>query len=652
MPLNAIYEIGKIVSQDKDQLDSLIKVIKVSDKNDYKNFNLKIVFDLKENQIIISNDWLSDYKPDDIKKYSYCGNNSARGKQYYLTRLASNGLKYVCGKMFLDLRKKMSELGLNSDENNLYKLLNLLIASDLYDEENQQVIFSKIKTDEPVVTDEISVEILKKMLFGTQKKDVFGKNIYLIIPTIRTETDEIFVLPETPEYKEVVLSKLNKNQVENKKMIPPGYSFCYICQKEVPASSSFISAFPRDAISKIFITQKINYASLFEKANYDKNYKFCEKCRDILLNAEKYIKNNLNFKMANVSTFVIPAFLVRNLEVGYEKNIRSVKRQVELAFSKNTLELFIESLEVEMGFLGFDFPVTLTFLSYETDGNSFKIINLIKDIPEFNFIKLTRTFIDEHSNFIDKIKKFNLNTIFKLIPVKHDKKGGASSKRNNVLELYSNLFNLNPISAKTLYSYFCQALYFNYYNQGNIYKNLFKYDSFDFAIYNFFYYYLILFNTLKKLNLIFEDYRMEAKTAFKKSSQDDKEKFVTQQGFNEQQQALFYLGLLINQVGYSQSKAGHHHKPILNKINYQGMTKKDIQRLYLEVFEKLVQYRSLYPTVESDHRKFKENFDRNFDKWQLNDEENIFFLLSGYAYKIGTLVKSEKNQPEDDPTEN
>ncbi len=117
---------------------------------------------------------------------------------------------------------------------------------------------------------------------------------------------------------------------------------------------------------------------------------------------------------------------------------------------------------------------------------------------------------------------------------------------------------------------------------------------------------------------------------------NEKEKFLNGQGFNEQQQALFFLGNLVNQVGYAQFKAGHKHKPILAKINYQGMSKNDIKRLFLEVFEKLVQYRLLYQNVENDNSKFKELFDRNFNNWQLNDEENVFFLLSGYAYNMST----------------
>ena len=157
---------------------------------------------------------------------------------------------------------------------------------------------------------------------------------------------------------------------------------------------------------------------------------------------------------------------------------------------------------------------------------------------------------------------------------------------------------------------------------------------------------------MKRLNLFFEENKMENSLESTEIQQDEKQKFLNQQGFNEQKQALFYLGCLINQVGYAQSKKENKQKRILNKINYQGMTKNDIKRLYLEVFEKLVQYRKLFPDVEKDNSKFKELFDRNFENWKLNDEENVFFLLSGYAYKMSSINKSADNNKETNNIEN
>ncbi len=656
MPLSALYEIGKIVSKDKDELDSLIEPINLKKKQlERENYNLKILFDLKNNSIEISKDLLSEFKTEDVKCYLYCGNNSARAKQYFLTRLASKGLKYTLGKMFFDLREKMKELSLNK-ENKLFEIVDEVIKSELYDydkndnrvdEENKKFHLNKINSDEKINDDNITEEMIKRIIFGKQRNEYAGKNLQLIIPMVKLKNGEEYILPKCDEYKELLL--LTSRQYKDKEMFKNKY--CYVCNREVHSSSSHISKFPRDAITKIFITDKTNYASQFDKNNYDKNYQFCENCKNILLNAEKFIKNNLRFTMAGVSTFIIPSFLIKDLDIQYENGINAIKERVELAFYGETLSNFIESLQSDVHFLGKDIPMNLTFLNYETDGNSFKIVGLMKDIPDFNFIKLIRILNEEHLKFIDEIKYFNLNMIYKIIPLKFGKMG-ISSTRNNVLELYNNLLNFRKISNKVLYSYFCQALYCSFYEQFKMYKNLLQTGSFDYAIHNLFFYYLILFNTMKRLNLFFEENKMENSLKSTEIQKDKKQKFLDQQGFNEQQQALFYLGCLINEVGIAQYNAKHKHKPILNKINYQGMTKNDIKRLFLEVFEKLVQYRKLSSYVEKDNSKFKKLFDRNFENWQLNDEENVFFLLSGYAYKMSSINKSTDNNKETNNIEN
>lgn len=143
---------------------------------------------------------------------------------------------------------------------------------------------------------------------------------------------------------------------------------------------------------------------------------------------------------------------------------------------------------------------------------------------------------------------------------------------------------------------------------------------------------------------------MDVLTVEKDKTIDKKEQFLLNQGFNEQQKALFYLGDMINQVGNCQYFAGHDHKPILNKITYQGMSLKEIKRLYIDVFEKLVQYNKRDKALfycEKSNSKFKEYFDRNENNWKLSDEENVFYLLSGYAFNVkGKSDSSNQNTNE------
>ncbi len=641
MPLNALFQIGKIVSSEKDELDMQTKEIKIDKKQEnQEDINLKIVFDLKHQKIIISPENVGGFKPEDIKNYLYCGNNAARDKQYLLTREASKGLKYVWGKMLFDLKLKMIELKLNQSTNRLYQIVEDILASPLYINKSgqQHINFSLLvdKHGELVKFDKspdgpLDIEI-KQALYGADKKDIAGKNLVLIVPACRTMEDELVVLPQLNEYRELLLARL-KTGKSDPNIAASSDGYCYVCQMPVQATCKHLGNFPRDSISKIFITDKINYAPTYNGNDFDRNYKFCESCRNRLLNAEKYVKNHLNFRLAGTSAYIIPAFLVSDLGIDYEKSIRTVKEKVDIAFNAETLKVFIDSIEAELSFLGSNVPINLNFLVYESDGNSIKIIEYIRDISEFKFIKMNRIFAEEHLKFKQQVKFFNLGTIYHLIPLKFGKDGRASSKRNNVLEIYANLLKQLPIASPVIYRFFCQALYHNFYNQRSLFKNIYYYDKFDFAIYNYVYNYLIFINSLKRLQILYEEPKMETQASSSNQIQDEKYQFIKEQGFNEQQQALFYLGLLINQVGYSQSKAGHTQKPILSKINYQGMSPKDIQRLYLEVFEKLVQYQQInFTSVEQDNAQFKTLFDRHFKNWKLTDEQNVFYLLSGYAF--------------------
>ena len=118
------------------------------------------------------------------------------------------------------------------------------------------------------------------------------------------------------------------------------------------------------------------------------------------------------------------------------------------------------------------------------------------------------------------------------------------------------------------------------------------------------------------------------------------ENFLNTQKFNEQQRALFYLGALIKRVAKAQKGQKHYSVPVLQKIQFQGMRVRDIQRLYLEIMEKIrqyskqiLEYKDSSEEVDILMNLYHLYFDKHIDTWNLSDEENVFYILSGYAYK-------------------
>lgn len=101
--------------------------------------------------------------------------------------------------------------------------------------------------------------------------------------------------------------------------------------------------------------------------------------------------------------------------------------------------------------------------------------------------------------------------------------------------------------------------------------------------------------------------------------------------YDNPRKTLFLLGYLVGNIGNSQYRSGHKTKPILNKINFQGMTIQSILRLTNEVFEKMIQYKILKYN-ESVFHQYKIMIDTYSQNWSLTNQENVFYILSGYSF--------------------
>jgi CRISPR-associated protein Csh1 len=118
---------------------------------------------------------------------------------------------------------------------------------------------------------------------------------------------------------------------------------------------------------------------------------------------------------------------------------------------------------------------------------------------------------------------------------------------------------------------------------------------------------------------------------------------------DEQKRVLFLLGYLVGEIGNAQSGAGHKKKPILDKINFQGMGLEKLIRLSDDVLEKLRQNKgsdgkTLLEHNENIYSVLKLRMDNNIEKWNLSNQENVFYTLSGYAFSNYQVRKRSKNK--------
>jgi len=118
--------------------------------------------------------------------------------------------------------------------------------------------------------------------------------------------------------------------------------------------------------------------------------------------------------------------------------------------------------------------------------------------------------------------------------------------------------------------------------------------------------------------------------------------------YDPAQQGLALLGYVLGAVANAQYKEGLENKPVMEKVNYQGMSEEKVLRLFNDLFEKIRQYKRHIGYAERWWAAAKQLYE-TADKTRLTANERVFYLLSGYSFHI--LGGSKKSENED-KTEN
>lgn len=386
-------------------------------------------------------------------------------------------------------------------------------------------------------------------------------------------------------------------------------------------------------IHKVFQTTASNYASGF--SDFKKNFQASPSSLNALDKASEYILENLQTRIAGISHIIIPSFLHKELnEFDISETELFLKKTSDLLFKYQPLDTALEK-----EFSTFN-VFWVNYIAFESDGNSFKVINHIKDVNSYYLRTTIETFGEagiKFKNFIGGKYRFNLQSVYFIIPVRD----GQKSKKNAALNLFKNILEQRSIDINTLYEHFIEALLCHWYKRYAAFQNIRESESFEFAVKDMVYKYSALFYALKKLNLI----NMETETNTRSEQeeipqsefQERMENFFTRMNYSENEKAMFFLGRVLSSIAYAQYKKGHEAKPVLNKINFTGMDSDAIVRLSLDLAEKARQY-SIHRETDWDFARFRERFDEK--NWPLTKEKNVFYLMAGYSFG---LTKSEND---------
>ncbi len=379
-------------------------------------------------------------------------------------------------------------------------------------------------------------------------------------------------------------------------------------------------------IHKVFQTEAKNYASGF--SDFKKNFQSNPATLASLDKASDYVLNNLNTRIAGVSHIVLPNYLHKNLK---DFNLDQIKlfldKTGDLLFKYQTLDTDLDKHLPELDLFW------VNYIAFESDGNSFKIMNHIKDVNSAYLKKLVEVFgrTDfEFRSYLGDRAYFNLQSIYRIIPVRD----GQKSKVNPVLKLLKDILEQKSVQQEVLFDHFITLALSHWYGRHRAFPNVRNIDSFDFAIKDAVFKYTALIYALKQLNLIdmeTENRQVESTETVKSDFQQRVDGFFEKMEYGEAEKSMFYLGRVLSSIAYAQYKKGHESKPVLNKINFNGMDAQAIVRLSLDLAEKARQY-NIHRETDWNFARFREGF--NDKNWPLTKEQNVFYLMAGYSFGL------------------
>lgn len=581
------------------------------------------------------------------EKYNFVGSaDGSRSAQWYVSSTSSN---YHLGETIYNLSKIDFGEELNTKIKQVLKNYYVDFGEELQAKYRyalnlnkcgivditMEEFFEEIKEE---VDDEkkLGKELLGKVKgkfedYLKEKKDINPNDIGLYTIFIDGEPLSSFT-----EYQDAVVeSKRPKSKGKKKDT-----GVCSICGIDENLTSNMTKM-----KIKYYTTNQVIFASNTSKNNYYKNMQMCQDCMFKFLAGENYVLNKLRTNLAAFDMYIIPQFVYgepldeNDLNIAADKIINSFNTVKSYKGISNLRDEIKGSLDLR----GENSYFLLNFMFFKSSQKATKVQRLIKDVNPSIFEKVRIASEKAREDFTSVLgPKFKgsttLTTIYYMTPIRIRR--GEATQYRNILETYDAV-----LTGKRL-------------NKGHLIKNLIdgvkviifskdsysidpKKESLEFYILNANMY----IKFLEYMGCLKEGESLETSELKVKDYIKD---YIEKIGYNEQETAMFLLGYLVGEIGNVQyRKTEEGNKPILNKLNFNGLDKSKIIRLTKDVFNKLNQekIRSYNEVIFFDMKRL---LDANIDEWKLNKDESLFYLLSGYSYATTIPMLKKKEEVKND----
>lgn len=641
--IEGILQIGEALNKEDNMLNNQILNLQPIKKNKQLNV-LKFDFKLKNNTLNIDID--EEMDKDTAKKYTFVGSaDGPNSPQWYVSSVSSN---YHLTETIYNLSKMNFGQELNSKIKQILKYYYVDLGEELK-EKYRFVLnlykFGITKKSMEQIYEEVKKEVKESKDIGKKLVDKIKKEFESYLAEelgIKSSDIGLYtllidgeLLADLEEYKNAVVdSKKPKTKVKKSE----NTGVCSLCGSEENVTSDLSKM-----KIKYYTTNQLIFASNIDKKNYYKNMQMCAECFSKMLSGENYILNKLSTKLSAFDVYIIPQFIYGQPLSENELNLAADK----MFKSFNTVKSFKSVEELRNSITGTldlrdeNSYFVLNFMFYKNNQQATKIQRLIKDVNPSIFIRLAESSLKSYEDFKSVLGSkykgvINLATIYYMIPIRI-KKGDAVQYRD-VLQIYDAVLTGKKINSRHLIRNVVDCIKVIRLSKNSYNINP---DSESIEFYTLKANMYIKF--LKYLGCLEEEEGVDVSTL---GIKDNIKKFIEKMKYNEQQAAMFLLGYLVGEIGNAQYKKNEEgQKPILNKINFNGIDKPKIIRLTKDVFNKLNQEK-IRQYYEVTFFEMKKLLDGNLNDWKLNKDESLFYLLSGYSYATTLPMLREEKKDE------
>lgn len=598
-------------------------------------------FDLNKDyaEFILSDDDLSSENRSKFFAHSQMGQNkkiflNTSSITTLITRTVSDSIKALTEDWrgwtknnidsdYIDLLKQLMNRFYYYDQNSKKYILNPEKLSD----ENKEKFYKIKKEKQEKNTEVIYNYLLNNLYFNRDSKEPKGfpnvaKLLINNLDILEYNESKFAQTYINIVYHALLGNHFTEDKIENK--------ICHVCNRKTTVLKS---SYPLPM--KFFQTTNFLFFNDLDKKKSYQSFAICEECARNAFAGMKFVENNFNTYLFNITCFLIPNFAKD------EKFDPNIYRTI-LKIIKNDKSKYKNDLEILKNLIEKSKNKSLSFdlLFYYSENQMF---NILKHIPNIQ----TNSLIKKFEMFDNFSEKFNLQSILgtnnaitlnKIIYYLFAKSRGNKFEYDNkkILEFLYTFFSNKQFLYRVLIKNFVSSTYSKILNDD--------FDKLSALYINMFLKILIDLNMLKGVDM------MNNKNSATEILNPDYNHFfdVHKEIYtnNPYRQGLFLLGTVISQILKMQREKNSN---FFSKINFNGLTTRKIPSF----IKKVKEYTVIYQMKENFYEEpgiWGNIMDRlqGIENSKMSNDEIIFYLLSGISYSeyIARKKRFEKEKKE------